>query len=58
MIKMYLPNFILILFIGFMFIYTMHEEPSVIVRYPNINMIKNVTYFEEDEENSTCDQKL
>lgn len=55
---MYLPNFILILFIGFMFIYTMHEEPSVIVRYPNINMIKNVTYFEEDEENSTCDQKL
>ena len=53
MLKEKFFNFILIVFIGMLFIYLYNIPPTIIVRHPNINEISNsegnITYFEETE---------
>jgi hypothetical protein len=49
MLKEKFFNFILILFFGILFVYITYEPPRVMIKYPNINEITNIMYFEENE---------
>jgi hypothetical protein len=44
-------NFIVIIFIGIMGVYYKYTPPKIIIKYPNINDVKNIMYFEEKDSN-------
>lgn len=54
MFKENLVTIIPILFFGILIIYLNNTPPTIIFKHPNISEIKNIIYFEEDEDNGLC----
>ena len=42
--------YLLILYLGFLYIYVMNPEPKLIINYPELNKIENLTLIESDVE--------
>ena len=47
MLKERLFNFLLILFIGIFFIYTINNPPTIVVKQSNIDQFENIVFINE-----------
>ncbi len=46
MLKERVFNFLIIIFLGIMIIYLLNKPPTIIVKYPNIDKLTNVSYID------------
>ena len=47
MLKERIFNFLICIFVGLLVVYLINKPPTIIIKYPNIDNLQNVTFVED-----------